>query len=83
MDWKFFARFLRVEDKDIERIEKEHPNDLREQCYTMLRLWEMRQTEVCSYRTLGAAISWDSKNRHLYNQFVKEITKYELIGGAE
>ena len=78
VDWKFFARYLRLEDKDIERIEKEHANDLREQCYAMLRQWS-RQTNVFSYRTLGTALSRDGKNCYLYSQFVNEISKHEPV----
>lgn len=79
VDWKFFARYLRLEDKDIERIEKEHANDVREQCYAMLRQWRLHQADVCNYRTLGTALRRDGKNCYLYSQFVKEISKHEPV----
>ena len=79
VEWKFFARYLTVKEKEIERIEKEHQNDVREQCYQMLRQWERCQTQTYTYYSLGRALRRDFKNRHLYGKFVKEVKKNEPV----
>lgn len=76
MSWKFFARRLGVEDRDIEVIEIEH-RGVSERCYQVLLKWEQQHYKTCNYCTLGKALKEDNKNSGLYMEYVKMVKDVE------
>lgn len=75
--WKFIARFLGLEDFEIDRIVEENPRDVKEQCYQMFCKWEQQMPHKYSYQTLGKVLLDSEKNKRLFADFVKEVNKAE------
>ncbi len=75
--WKFFARHLGLQEHDIDRIEIENRDDLREQCYKMFSAWHQQTGRACSYQTLGRVMLESEKNRNLYASFVEKVREAE------
>ena len=71
--WKFLGRYLDVEESTIERIALENPNNIREQCFQMLKTFEVQQGEKCTCRQLGKALLESGKNRHLFVKFCAKL----------
>ena len=73
--WKFIARFLGLEEFEIDRIVEENPRDIKEQCYLMFRKWEQQMPDKYSYQTLGKVLLDSEKNKRLFADFAKEVSK--------
>lgn len=78
--WKFVARYLGLEDYEIDRIVEENRGDITEQCYQMFSKWEQRMPENYSYRTLGKVLLENEKNKVLFAEFAKEVNEAEREG---
>ena len=76
--WKFLARWLGLEERDIRRILAEHPDSVREQCYQMFLYWERANPELNSYTELGEALVKDVENRELYPRFAQKVEDHEF-----
>lgn len=73
VQWKFLGRYLDVDETTIERIALENPNNIREQCFQMLKAFKNEQGENCTCRRLGEALLESGKNRHLYSKFCAKL----------
>lgn len=73
VQWKFLARYLEVDETTIDRITLENPNDIREQCFKMLKAFESQQGEKCTCRRLGEALLESEKNKPLYSKFCTKL----------
>lgn len=73
VQWKFLGRYLNVDETTIERIALENPNNIREQCFQMLKTYKSQQGEKCTCRQLGEALLESEKNRHLYSKFCAKL----------
>ena len=80
--WKFVARYLGLEDYEIDRIVDENPRDLTEQCYQMFCKWEQRMPEKYSYRILGKVLLENEKNKMLFAEFAKEVNEAETVNAS-
>ena len=76
-EWKFLARWLRLADSDISRIDTDNPNNDREQCYQMFLRWKAVDPENYTYPVLGEALRKESQE--LYNDYVKEVNRIENV----
>ena len=73
VQWKFLGRYLGMEEPTIERIALEDPNNIREQCFQMLKTFERQQGAECTCRRLGEALLQSEKNRHLFGKFCGKL----------
>ena len=73
--WKFLARRLGLQESDVSRIESDHPQDTREQCYQMFLRLRAVDPENYTYPVLGEALRKESQE--LYNDYVKEVHRVE------
>lgn len=71
--WKFVARRLGLSECDISRIEKDNPNQTREQCYQMLIEWKSKYPENDTYQVLGKVLNEESPK--LFQDYVEEVKK--------
>ena len=55
-NWKFIGRRLDLGESDIQQIEKEHGNDLREAFYQMMLKWRTTKGEQATYDELIEAL---------------------------
>ena len=67
-----------MEEPTIERIALENPNNIREQCFQMLKTFERQQGAECTCRRLGEALLQSEKNRHLFGKFVPNYLASDL-----
>ena len=74
-NWRFLARWLGLEENEVQRILEEHPNSVREQCYQMLLRWREMDPQNYNYHVLGDALL--RENIELYAKFVDEVHRQE------
>ena len=55
-NWKFIGRRLELGEPDIQQIEKEHGNDLKEAFYQMMLKWRTTKGEQATYDELIEAL---------------------------
>lgn len=73
VQWRFLGRYLGIGETTIERITLENQNNIREQCFKMLKVFEGQQGENCTCRRLGEALLESEKNKHLYSKFCTKL----------
>ena len=71
--WRFFARYLGVEDHIIDRIEAENHGDIREQCYQMLSTSKQQNPDSFTCRNIGLALLESAKNRTLFGEYCNHV----------
>ena len=75
--WKFVARYLKVDDAELARIEYNNRNNLREQCFQFLHRWQqMTPTDEATYQVLLDAVE-RGEGRELKGQFLQHILELE------
>ena len=73
--WKFLARRLHLQESDIQQIEANYSNDIREQSYQMLLKWKLTCSNA-SYHTLGEAVR-EECGETLYCDYVTMVREAE------
>ena len=71
--WRFFARYLGVEDHIIDRIEAENQGDIREQCYQMLSTSKQQNPDSFTCRNIGLALLESENNRKLLGEYCNQV----------
>ncbi len=75
-DWRFVARFLKVDNSEIERIGIDHRDGgVVEQRYQMFESWKRHECREYNYRTLGDVLLQTESNRHLYSEFCRKVNE--------
>jgi hypothetical protein len=73
IQWKFLGRYLDVKEPDLERISLENQNDIREQCFQMLKRFSMEAGSRSTCQRLGRALLESERNKHLFAQFCEKV----------
>lgn len=73
--WKFIGRWLGLSETEISTIEKDYPQDSREQCYQMFMQWKSEYPHDYCYPVLGEALKKESQE--LFQGFVEEVDQVE------
>ena len=74
--WKFIARWLGLQDSDVETIATNNPQDVREQCYQMFKKWRSTDPGNFTYHVLGEALRREGQVK-LFNEYVEEVHRVE------
>ncbi len=75
-DWRFVARFLNMDNSEIERIGIDHRDGgVIEQRYQMFESWKRHECREYNYRTLGDVLLQTESNRHLYPEFCRKVNE--------
>ena len=72
--WKFLARYLKLEEHEIKRIEQDNLHSIAEQRYQMLLTWKL-QNPTATLQTLGEALVKNPKTRHLLGDFAMLVSE--------
>ena len=73
--WKFLARWLQLQEHEIQRLCENHQNDVQEQCYQMLLKWQQCRSNA-SYQALGEAVKLAFGDQ-LYSNYVRMANEAE------
>ena len=75
--WKFLARELGIEDREIQQIRQDNQGDIQEQSYQMLLKWtQNRSSDAGSYQELGDAVRAIFRDK-LYSEYVQMVLQVE------
>ena len=75
VQWKFLGRYLDVDEGTIERITLEHQNNIREQCFQMLKVFVQQQGNEATCRKLGETLLQSEKNKQLFGKFCAKVSE--------
>ena len=73
VQWKFLGRYLDVKEHDLDRISLENQNDIREQCFQMLKRFSMEAGPRSTCQRLGRALLESERNKHLFAEFCEKV----------
>lgn len=77
--WKFLARYLHLQESEIQQISAENPSNVQEQTYQMLLKWNQSQTQNNDhYHVLGEAVR-KAFGERIYVDYIKMVIDVEGI----
>ena len=77
--WKFLARYLHLQESEIQQISAENPSNVQEQTYQMLIKWNQSQTQNNDhYHVLGEAVR-RALGEKSYVDYIKMVVDVEGI----
>ena len=77
--WKFLARYLHLQESEIQQISAENPSNVQEQTYQMLIKWNQSQTQNNDhYHILGEAVR-RALGEKSYVDYIKMVVDVEGI----
>ena len=64
-----------MEEVDLDRIALENQNNIREQCFQMLKVFAQQKGLEGTCQRLGEALLQSEKNKHLFSEFCSKLNE--------